>query len=171
MQESLIFKNYTEMSDFDSVELNGSRLVISGKGENDMGKYQKLSEQILENVGGKDNISAVTHCVTRLRLTLKNNDLVNKEAINKLEGVLGSQFNAGQYQVIIGQQIPEVAADFAKVSGISLGEIVDENLDGADTKEKINVKRYSKCSFKYYFCNSIPCYSYLSGCRSDSVID
>lgn len=71
-----------EMSDFGSVELNGSRLVISGKGENDMGKYQKLSEEILENVGGKDNISAVTHCVTRLRLTLKNNDLVNKEAIN-----------------------------------------------------------------------------------------
>ena len=129
-----------EMSDFGSVELNGSRLVVSEKGENDMGKYQKLSEDILENVGGKDNISAVTHCVTRLRLTLKNNDLVNKEAINKLEGVLGSQFNAGQYQVIIGQQIPEVAADFAKVSGLSLGEIVDENLDGADTKKKLTLK-------------------------------
>ena len=129
-----------EMSDFGSVELNGSRLVVSEKGENDMGKYQKLSEDILENVGGKDNISAVTHCVTRLRLTLKNNDLVNKEAINNLEGVLGSQFNAGQYQVIIGQQIPEVAADFAKVSGLSLGEIVNENLDGADTKKKLTLK-------------------------------
>ena len=95
-----------EMSDFDLVELVGSRLIVSKKGEKDMGKYQKLSEEILKNVGGKDNISAVTHCVTRLRLTLKNNDLVNKEEINKLEGVLGSQFNAGQYQVIIGQQIP-----------------------------------------------------------------
>lgn len=127
-------------TDFDSVELNGSRLVILKKGENDMGKYQKLSEDILKNVGGKDNISAVTHCVTRLRLTLKNNDLVNKEEINKLDGVLGSQFNAGQYQVIIGQQIPEVAEDFSKVSGISLGEIVDENLDDTDAKKKLSLK-------------------------------
>ena len=125
---------------FDSAELNGSRLVLSRKEEKNMGKYQKLSEDILANVGGKDNISAVTHCVTRLRLTLKNNDLVKKEEINKLEGVLGSQFNAGQYQVIIGQQIPEVAEEFSKVSGISLGETVNENLDGLP-KEKLTLKK------------------------------
>lgn len=129
-----------ENSDFDSAELNGSRLVLSRKGEKDMGKYQKLSEDILKNVGGKENISAVTHCVTRLRLTLKNKDLVNKDEIDKIEGVLGSQFNAGQYQVIIGQQIPEVADEFSKVSGILLDAAVDENLDG-EVKEKLTIKK------------------------------
>ena len=49
--------------------------------------YAKIASQVIENVGGKQNIKSEQHCATRLRLQLKNNDLRNEEAVSDIEGV------------------------------------------------------------------------------------
>jgi len=67
-----------------------------------------LGEQILSAVGGETNISGLTHCATRLRFTLKNDQLPNDEQIKNMAGVLGVARAGGQYQVIIGQNVPTI---------------------------------------------------------------
>ncbi len=72
------------------------------------GKYDYLVEQILENVGGKDNIRSVAHCITRLRLKLKDVDKANTEVIEKLPGVIKVTNANGQYQVVLGNKVEDV---------------------------------------------------------------
>lgn len=83
-----------------------------------MGKYINDSKELLQYVGGKDNISAVTHCVTRMRFVLKNTALADKEKIESLKSVKGTFIQAGQFQVIIGNTVTDFYNDFVKVSGV-----------------------------------------------------
>ena len=64
--------------------------------------YAKIASQVIENVGGKENIKSVAHCATRLRLQLKNNDLRNEEVISDIEGVKGVFLTQSQFQIIFG---------------------------------------------------------------------
>ena len=73
-----------------------------------MGKYEKLAQTIVENVGGKENVDHLVHCITRLRFTLKNEDLANDEQLKKTEGVVTVMKSGGQYQVVIGNHVSEV---------------------------------------------------------------
>ena len=83
-----------------------------------MGKYIDESKRLLECVGGKENIAAVTHCVTRMRFVLKDTDKANKEEIEKLKSVKGTFIQSGQFQVIIGNTVSDFYNDFVKVSGV-----------------------------------------------------
>lgn len=71
-------------------------------------KLENLSKNILENVGGENNISFFTHCITRLRFNVKDKGLVNVDEIKKIEGVIGTQWAGEQLQIIIGQDVLEV---------------------------------------------------------------
>ncbi len=71
-------------------------------------KYDDLVNKIGMYVGSKDNVEFFTHCVTRLRFNVKDQSLVKKEEIEKLEGVLGVQWQNGQLQVIVGQAVNDV---------------------------------------------------------------
>ena len=68
----------------------------------------KLAEQIVKEVGGKNNIKEMFHCVTRLRFYLKDRSVVDEERIKKLDGVLGVQFATDQLQIIIGNEVGNV---------------------------------------------------------------
>ncbi len=83
-----------------------------------MGKYIDDSKELLEYVGGKENISAVTHCVTRMRFVLKDTSKADKEKIESLKSVKGTFIQAGQFQVIIGNTVGDFYNDFVKVSGV-----------------------------------------------------
>ena len=83
-----------------------------------MGKYIDDSKALLEYVGGKENISAVTHCVTRMRFVLKDTSKADKEKIEALKCVKGTFIQAGQFQVIIGNTVTDFYNDFVNVSGI-----------------------------------------------------
>ena len=72
--------------------------------------YHELAAEILKLIGGKENISFLTHCVTRLRFNLKDQSLADEEAIGKLNGVLGTKIQNRQFQVIIGNKVNEVYA-------------------------------------------------------------
>jgi PTS system beta-glucosides-specific IIC component len=84
-----------------------------------MGKYEALSKKIIENVGGKENIISLVHCVTRLRFNLKDESLAKDEVLKGMEGVIAVMHSAGQYQVVIGNHVPEVYADVCRIGGIN----------------------------------------------------
>ena len=74
--------------------------------------------------------------MTRLRLTLKNKDSVNEDAVKQVKGVLGAQWSGTQYQVIVGQNVPKVYEALLS-QGVAGGGAVDENLDADLAKEKL----------------------------------
>lgn len=79
-----------------------------------------IATELLPLLGGKDNIASAAHCATRLRLVLADDSLINKSAIEKVEGVKGCFSNAGQIQIIFGTGlVNKVYAEFIKVAGIS----------------------------------------------------
>lgn len=84
-----------------------------------MGKYKQDAENLLEFVGGKENIAAVSHCATRMRFVLNDASKANEEKIDDIPSVKGMFTNAGQFQVIIGNDVGVFFNDFSDVSGIS----------------------------------------------------
>ncbi|MCT1901672.1 beta-glucoside-specific PTS transporter subunit IIABC [Oceanobacillus sojae] len=75
---------------------------------------QNLYINILDNIGGKENISDVAHCMTRLRIALKDVSKVNIEALNNLEGTMGAVLKGNQVQIIIGNNITQVYNEFTE---------------------------------------------------------
>lgn len=84
-----------------------------------MGKYEQLAKEIVVNVGGASNIDSLTHCVTRLRFRLKDEKKANDDVLKNMDGVVTVMKSAGQYQVVIGNHVPNVFADVCEVAGIS----------------------------------------------------
>lgn len=98
-----------------------------------MGKYEQLAARIVEEVGGKENVSGLTHCVTRLRFNLKDESKANDEVIKNLDGVVTVMKSGGQYQVVIGNHVADVYSDVLPI----IGEISQEKT--ADQQEKGSV--------------------------------
>ncbi|VTS25978.1 PTS system trehalose-specific EIIBC component [Streptococcus pseudoporcinus] len=83
-----------------------------------MGKFENEAKMLLSAIGGKENIKAVTHCATRMRFVLNDNNKANVKEIEKISAVKGTFTNAGQFQVIIGNDVPIFYNDFTAVSGV-----------------------------------------------------
>lgn len=83
-----------------------------------MGKYTQDARQLLDLIGGKENIAAVSHCVTRMRFVLTDPSKADVEAIEAMKVVKGSFTQAGQFQVIIGNTVADFYNDFVKVAGV-----------------------------------------------------
>ena len=88
------------------------------KEENIMGKYEQDARQLLEYVGGKENIAAVSHCVSRMRFVLNDPAKADVAKIEALKSAKGTFTQAGQFQVIIGNTVNDFYNDFIAVSGI-----------------------------------------------------
>lgn len=84
-----------------------------------MAKYTALAKDIVENVGGKENIVALAHCVTRLRFNLKDEGKANDDVLKNMEGVVTVMKTGGQYQVVIGNHVPEVYREVTEAAGIT----------------------------------------------------
>ena len=83
-----------------------------------MSKFEKEAKVLLDAIGGKENVSAVTHCATRMRFVLIDEKKADVKAIEEIGAVKGTFTNAGQFQVIIGNDVPIFYNDFTAVSGI-----------------------------------------------------
>lgn len=83
-----------------------------------MGKFEQEAKDLLQAIGGKENVTAVTHCATRMRFVLGDDKKANVKAIESIPAVKGTFTNAGQFQVIIGNDVPIFYNDFTAVSGI-----------------------------------------------------
>ena len=98
--------------------------------------YKKVSSEILELIGGKENVASAAHCATRLRLVLKDENLIEKDKIENIELVKGSFLNAGQYQIILGQGIVnKVYEHFAQDANIDESSTADVK---RDAMQKLN---------------------------------
>lgn len=100
--------------------------------------FKQLAQNIMTLAGAKENVTSVFHCMTRLRMTVKDVKKVDQKAINDLYGVLGVTYQGGQLQVIIGKDLLKVYEEVLKL-GYSDGGAVDEKLDGDLKGEKISV--------------------------------
>ena len=83
-----------------------------------MGKYQEDSKELLELIGGKSNIAAVSHCMTRMRFVLNDPDKADVKGIEAMKVVKGSFTQSGQFQVIIGNTVADFYNDFVSVAGV-----------------------------------------------------
>ncbi|QUG85180.1 beta-glucoside-specific PTS transporter subunit IIABC [Bacillus nitratireducens] len=78
-----------------------------------MRKYNELAKEIIENIGGKENINSLTHCVTRLRFKLKDESIANDDTLKNMDGIVTVMKSGGQYQVVIGNHVPQVYDDIS----------------------------------------------------------
>ncbi|GMA41510.1 beta-glucoside-specific PTS transporter subunit IIABC [Mobilicoccus caccae] len=79
--------------------------------------YRTLAGDILRLTGGEENLASFTHCATRLRLKLRDEDKADTAAVEKLPGVITVRRSGGQYQVVIGNNVPTVYAEMAQLAG------------------------------------------------------
>ena len=98
--------------------------------------YAKIASQVIEHVGGKQNIKSVQHCATRLRLQLKDNDLRNEDAVSDIEGVKGVFLTQSQFQIIFGSGLVNLVCDEVQKQ---LGISVDTSADDEKEEKKGNV--------------------------------
>ncbi|WP_346705490.1 beta-glucoside-specific PTS transporter subunit IIABC [uncultured Agathobaculum sp.] len=104
-----------------------------------MGKYSELAKDIVRNVGGKENVAGLVHCITRLRFTLKDEAKANDEVLKAMNGVVTVMKSGGQYQVVIGNHVAEVYDDVCAVLGmkedsaapaeVKKGKLLDRAID------------------------------------------
>ena len=104
-------------------------------------KYEngQLCTEILEAVGGGQNVKNVFHCITRLRIVPENRDLVDMEKLKQISGILKIIESSGQIQCVIGTNVPEVYADFVAISGVKTGAesaaVEEKPQSGVDEKK------------------------------------
>lgn len=91
-----------------------------------MGKYETLAKEIVKHVGGKENVSSLVHCITRLRFKLKDESKANDEVLKNMDGVVTVMKSGGQYQVVIGNHVPDVYAEVMPLLGLAEGEADQE---------------------------------------------
>lgn len=96
--------------------------------------YTQLAEQIVRCVGGKENVSGVTHCATRLRFTLNAADKADREGVKKIQGVISLVESGGQFQVVIGNHVADVYPFVLKALGMTDAEA--EQNKGGEKAEK-----------------------------------
>lgn len=92
-----------------------------------MMKYETLAKSIIENVGGTKNINSLTHCVTRLRFKLKDESKANTEVLKKMDGIVTVIKSGGQYQVVIGNHVPDVYQEVVEVGNLQSSDQASES--------------------------------------------
>ncbi|HEV6221294.1 TPA: PTS glucose transporter subunit IIA [Streptococcus pneumoniae] len=86
--------------------------------------YKDKVQKILDVIGGEKNVNRVTHCVTRLRLELKDENLVNDDDVKKIPGVIGIMKKNGQYQIILGNDVANYYKEFVKLGNFESDSVV-----------------------------------------------
>lgn len=104
-----------------------------------MGKYKQLAQDIIKNVGGKENINGLTHCITRLRFKLNDESIANDDVLKNMEDVVTVMKSGGQYQVVIGNHVEAVYKDVVEIIDLDnlntssetkkSGSILDKGID------------------------------------------
>lgn len=102
--------------------------------------YDQLARDILANVGGEENIQIVGHCMTRLRLTIKDKEKVNETAVKALEGVVGVKWAQTQMQIIIGTTVSDLYKIFITLGNFDTGKPIAE--PDEEKKEPLTVKNF-----------------------------
>ncbi|MEY8353546.1 beta-glucoside-specific PTS transporter subunit IIABC [Lachnospiraceae bacterium 54-53] len=98
-------------------------------------KYDGLAKIIIQNVGGKSNVISLTHCITRLRFKLKDESAANTEILKNTDGIVTVMKSGGQYQVVIGNHVPDVYTAICEIGGF--GGDSDSEAVGSEKPQKL----------------------------------
>ncbi len=103
--------------------------------------YEGMAQDIIKNVGGKDNVDKVIHCITRLRFYLNDETKANTEEMLKVPGIAGAVYNSalGQYQVVIGPAVSDVYDKVVEHLGSSV-------VDNEATNAAVEATKAKKCT-------------------------
>ena len=101
-----------------TISLSSQPDIVKKEKEIQMGKFEQEAKDLLAAIGGKENVTAVTHCAMRMRFVLGDDKKADVKTIEAIPAVKGTFTNAGQFQVIIGNDVPIFYNDFTAVSGI-----------------------------------------------------
>lgn len=101
-------------------------------------KYEQLAKDIIKNVGGKENVNSVVHCITRLRFRLKDETKANTEVLKNMDGVVTVMKSGGQYQVVIGNHVPEVYKEVVSQGGFESAKPVEADDEKHEKKSFFN---------------------------------
>ena len=102
-------------------------------------RYEELANTVPGLIGGVENITFFTHCVTRLRFNVKDKSLVKLDEIEKINGVVGGQWSGEQLQIIIGQAVGDAYKLICEKTGLASQNSIDENLDNNKVKKKFSL--------------------------------
>lgn len=126
-----------------------------------MRKYEQLAKDIIQNIGGAENVNSLTHCITRLRFKLKDESKANDDILKNMDGIVTVMHSAGQYQVVIGNHVPEVYDDVCRIADI-----------GENQSSKVKEKKSLKNSFiDMITALFMPSISILCACGLIKAID
>ncbi|EJT6167205.1 sucrose-specific PTS transporter subunit IIBC [Clostridium perfringens] len=103
-----------------------------------MSKEQIVAQEILKNIGGKENIKSMEHCATRLRLIVKDKSLINEKAIENIDGVRGQFFAAAQYQIILGTGFVNKVFAAMNGEGVETGNVKEDAYSDMSLPQKIS---------------------------------
>ena len=118
-----------------------------------MGKYTSDAQELLKFIGGKSNIGAVSHCMTRMRFVLNDTSKADIKKIEEMKVVKGSFTQAGQFQVIIGNNVADFYNDFIAVAGV---EGVSKDAVKSAAKSNQNVMQRMLSAIAEIFAPLIP---------------
>lgn len=105
-----------------------------------MEKYRQMATDILSNVGGQENVTTVTHCMTRLRFNLKDESIVDDSTIQAIDGVLSVVRSGGQVQVVIGPTVDKVYSEICGLGNFEVADLIIDDLE-EPVKEKFSLKK------------------------------
>ena len=103
-----------------------------------MSKEQIVAQEVLKNIGGKENIKSMEHCATRLRLIVKDKSLINEKAIENIDGVRGQFFAAAQYQIILGAGFVNKVFAAMNGEGVETGNVKEDAYSDMTLPQKIS---------------------------------
>lgn len=103
-----------------------------------MEKYEKIAQQIIDCVG-KDNVLSITHCATRLRIIVKDREIINDKAVEKIDEVKGVFYTSGQYQIILGTGI--VNKVYAEVENLGIRSLSKKEQDQLIKNQEKGIKK------------------------------
>ncbi|MCD8381239.1 MAG: beta-glucoside-specific PTS transporter subunit IIABC [Lachnospiraceae bacterium] len=101
--------------------------------------YKALATTIVDHIGGKDNVISVVHCATRLRFTLKDDKKADTDLLKKTKGVMAVVSAGGQYQIVIGPDVPQVYQEVIAIGGFeAAGPVQDDDAEKEDTRSQLS---------------------------------
>lgn len=118
-----------------------------------MKEYTALAKDIIKNVGGKENISGLKHCITRLRFNLKDESKANDDVLKNMKGVVTVAKGSGQYQVVIGNHVADVYEEVME----QLGEIKESTKKTEEEKKSLAATIYDFLPAVFGPCISLLC--------------
>lgn len=98
--------------------------------------YEKLCNEILQAIGGKENVSQAFHCITRLRVIPRDRSKIDFSALEKIDGIIRVMDSQGQIQMVIGTHVNEVYEEFCEIGGFEEHDEVDADPDDLKTEMK-----------------------------------